>query len=46
MRALGDRRRKAPIEPAKNESSAPKTEEPAPAPADQPNAFDESVVIS
>ena len=46
MRTLGDRRRKAPIEPAKTEPEAPKTEEPTSAPANQSDSFDESVVIN
>lgn len=46
MRTLGDRRRKAPVEPAKTETALPKTEETTPAPADQSDSFDESVVIN
>jgi hypothetical protein len=44
MRALGDRRRKAPIEPAKEES--PKTETPVVEETKQTDEFDQSVTIS
>lgn len=46
MRALGDPRRKAPVEPKKTETVAPKVEEPAPAPSNPLETFDESVVIN
>lgn len=46
MRALGNPRRKTPIEPPKPEVEAPKAEEPAPAPVTSSEKFDESVVIS
>lgn len=46
MRALGYRPLREPVEPKKTEPEAPKTEEPTPAPVDQSNSFDESVVIN
>lgn len=46
MRALGDRRRKTPVEPAKTEPVTPKTEGTTPAPVEQSDSFDESVVIN
>lgn len=46
MRALGDRRRKAPVETKKTEEVTPQVEETAPVPAEETNSFDESVVIS
>lgn len=45
MRALGDLRRKAPLEPKKEET--PVAQEPAQeTPVESPESFDESVVIS
>jgi len=44
MRALGDRRRKAPVEPAKVET--PKTETPVVEETKQTDGFDESVTIN
>lgn len=46
MRALGDRRRKAPVEAKKTEEVTPQVEETTPAPVEEANSFDESVVIS
>lgn len=46
MRALGNPRRKAPIEPKKAETTAPKAEDTTSVPADSSETFDESVVIN
>lgn len=46
MRALGNPRRKAPIESKKAETPAPKVEEPTPAPSNPSETFDESVAIN
>lgn len=46
MRALGNPRRKAPVESKKVETPAPKAEEPTPAPSNPLETFDESVVIN
>jgi len=46
MRALGNPRRKTPVEAPKQEAPATSNQEAASAPAEQKDNFDESVVIS
>lgn len=46
MRALGNPRRKAPLESTKTETSSIKEETKAPEVAEQKETFDESIVIN